>query len=292
VNKMKKNIIMVTIAVSILLSTFSGAFMQSACAANHSATSGDELKIVVLSTDKDVYSAQEEMDILLSVYSPEHIKDALIKVSGVKSKKGVYFVSYSSKIDLFPGLNHITFTKKLPECSSCAGIDQGTYCIEASVSCDDKIVNTTHSIAITAKPNQIIPVNIVVEETKQLTDTEDDIIVLDVRTKEEFDSGHIKGALSIPLPELSNRTGELNMSNKIVVYSANGNNSTVACNILIKNGSTRVYKVSGGINAWNESGYPIVTPEMSHPEIPGFEAIFALGALVIVAYCLWRKNVW
>ena len=47
------------------------------------------------------------------MYSPESISNALIKVSGVKSKKGVYFVSYSSEHNLTAGENNVTFTKKI-----------------------------------------------------------------------------------------------------------------------------------------------------------------------------------
>lgn len=161
-----------------------------------SADAGNAIKIVSLSTDKDIYHSNEEMGIVLSVYSPENISDVLIKVSGVKSKKGVYYVSYSSKQNLIAGENNIAFNKTLPSCPKCAGISQGTYVIDASVTYDDEVVTATHSIAITSKSDQIIAVDIGVEEAKRLIDSEsDDFIVLDVRNTTEYcceEEGEIK----------------------------------------------------------------------------------------------------
>jgi rhodanese-related sulfurtransferase len=125
----------------------------------------------------------------------------------------------------------------------------------------------------------------VVEEAKRMSESEN-LTLLDVRTAEEYNAAHINGALLIPFSELSNRTEELNKSSKIVVYSDNSSNSTRACEILIEKGFERVYTVLGGINAWNESGYPLVAT--ATPKLPGLEAVLALGALLIVAYRLRR----
>ncbi|MDI6885500.1 MAG: rhodanese-like domain-containing protein [archaeon] len=281
---MKKELFVLTVVV--LLSAFAGAGMQTACASTPSASAHNGIKIVSFSTDKDVYSANEAMTVFLSVYSPEEISNVLIRALGVTSNKGVDYVNFVSETDLIAGENKITFTKRLPSCSRCAGIDQGTYFINLSVAYDDEVVEATHSIAITSQPNQTISVDIVVEEARRMSDSEE-LILLDVRTKEEFDSAHIEGALLIPILELNNRTEELNKSNKIVVYSENGSNSTTACELLIEKGFERVYNVLGGLNAWNESGYPLVPT--TTPEQPGFEAVLALVALLVVAYRVRRK---
>ncbi len=296
---MKTKQFAIVVTTIVLVSAFAGVGIQNAFASTPSGDNG--IKIVTFSTDKDVYSAKEEMAVFLSIYSPEYISNVSIKVSGVKSTKGVYYVSYSSKQNLTAGENNITFTKKLPSCSKCAGISQGTYVIDASVTYDDEVVAATHSIAITSEPDQIISVDIDFEEAKRLIDSEsEDLILLDVRTEEEYDSAHIEGAVLIPLSELSNRTEELNTSTKIVVYSANGSNSTIACDILIKNGSERVCNVLGGINAWNESGYAVISTAQSNSdspgsnatsilEEPGFEAALAIAALLVVAYRIKRR---
>jgi len=285
---MKKELLVLTVAV--LLLAFAGTSMQIACASIPSASANNGIKIVSFSTDKDIYSANEEMTVFLSVYSPENLSVS-IKVLGVKSTKGVNYVSYEGKQNLTAGENNITFTKTLPSCSRCAGITQGTYFIDASVAYDDKVVTATHSIAITSNSDQKIAINIGAEETKRLIDSKtEDLIVVDVRTKEEYDSGHIKGAILIPVLELSNRTGELNTSKKIVVYSEDGSNSTIASGILIEKGFERVYNVLGGLNAWNESGYAVVPTKTSILGEPGFEAVLAIAALLIGTYWIKRSK--
>ncbi|HUV02376.1 MAG TPA: rhodanese-like domain-containing protein [Desulfobacteria bacterium] len=278
----------VVVTMLVLVSAFAGLGIQNACASGDSGDSG--IEIVAFSSDKDLYSANEEMTVFLSVYSPENVSNTLIKVSGVKSTKGVVYVAYSSPLNLTVGENNVTFTKKLPSCSRCAGISQGTYVIDASVTYGDEVVTAKHSIAITSTPDQTISVNIAVDEVNRLIASEsDDIIVVDIRTKDEYDAGHIEGALSVPISELSNRTEEFNTSTKIVVYSANGSNSTIVCDILIKNGSARVYNVVGGLDAWNESGYTAVPTTTSNPMAPGFEAVLALVAVLFVAYRVRRR---
>jgi len=278
----------VVVTMLVLVSAFAGLGIQNACASDASGDSG--IEIVAFSTDKDVYSAKEEMTVFLSVYSPENVSNTLIKVSGVKSTKGVVYVSYSSPLNLTVGENNVTFTKTLPSCSKCAGISQGTYVIDASVTYDDEVVTATHSIAITSTPDQTISVNIAVDEVNRLIESEsDDIIVVDIRTQEEYDAGHIESAVSIPISELSNRTDKLNMSKKIVVYSVNGSNSTLACDLLIKNGSERVYNVVGGLTAWNESGYTAVPTTTSNPMAPGFDVALVIAALLAVAYRVRRR---
>ncbi|BFG70969.1 rhodanese-like domain-containing protein [Sediminibacterium sp. KACHI17] len=72
-------------------------------------------------------------------------------------------------------------------------------------------------------------------------------LILDVRTKAEFDSGHIKGSLNIPLDELPKKLGELHQKHKpIIVVCRSGNRSSIAKSIL-KSDGIEVY--NGG--AWN-----------------------------------------
>ncbi|RCV63906.1 Rhodanese-related sulfurtransferase [Methanophagales archaeon] len=274
---------MAVVAVIVLL--FSFACLQVAFATQPAAE--DEIKIVALSTDKDVYQEKEEMDIFLSVYAPEEISDVVIGISGVKSKKGVYFVSLSNKTDLKAGDNEMTFTKKLPSCSRCAGIDLGTYTLNASIVHDDVVVNAIHSIVLTS-PGKKAYVNVTIDEVKRRIET-DELMLLDLRTKEEYDSAHIAGALIIPFPELRNASEELNKNKKIMLYCENGSNSTIASKILIENGFDKVYNVLDGISAWNESGYALVSGTTT--DQPGFEVALALASLLAVAFWIRRRRV-
>ena len=89
-----------------------------------------------------------------------------------------------------------------------------------------------------------------------------DIIILDVRTTSEFNTGYINGAILIPVSQLTQRLGELDTDKKILVYCASGGRSTTASNILVTNGfnSELVYNLQGGITAWKNADLPIVMP--------------------------------
>lgn len=93
--------------------------------------------------------------------------------------------------------------------------------------------------------------NITAEEAKKLMDTEKDYVILDVRTREEYEAGHIPGAMLIPNEEIEQRA-EAELTNKdqlILVYCRSGNRSKQASEVLEKLGYTRIREF-GGINDW------------------------------------------
>lgn len=83
-----------------------------------------------------------------------------------------------------------------------------------------------------------------------------DHILLDVRTAEEFNSGHIAGAQNIALQSLPNQLDQLPQDQPIVVYCRSGNRSAQAARLLIEAGYTQVYDL-GGILDWTAQGYPL-----------------------------------
>jgi rhodanese-related sulfurtransferase len=98
-----------------------------------------------------------------------------------------------------------------------------------------------------------------VGEARDLIAEKVDIVILDVRTTPEFDSGHLEGAINIPVEELSQRLSELNQKDELLVYCRTGNRSTTAVRILRENGYDRIYHMDGGITAWNAAGFPTVS---------------------------------
>ncbi len=80
------------------------------------------------------------------------------------------------------------------------------------------------------------------------------VLLLDVRTKEEFSEEHIKNALNIPVQELEKRLDELKKYKnfEIIVYCRSGARSRRASEILVKNGFKFVYNLSGGIIEWKK----------------------------------------
>lgn len=85
-------------------------------------------------------------------------------------------------------------------------------------------------------------------------------MVLDVREHSEFNQGHIASARHIPLGQLrdSVRTLDKFREQPIVVNCRSGRRSASACALLRKEGFTRVYNLSGGIQAWQRSNMPVV----------------------------------
>ncbi|NDJ61059.1 MAG: rhodanese-like domain-containing protein [Chloroflexi bacterium] len=82
-------------------------------------------------------------------------------------------------------------------------------------------------------------------------------VLIDVRTPEEFASGHIPGAINIPVEELAGRLDEVPNDTAIVVYCRSGNRSTQAANILAQADYGAVSNL-GGIITWANAGLPVV----------------------------------
>lgn len=95
------------------------------------------------------------------------------------------------------------------------------------------------------------------EEAKKMMDEDSSIIILDVRTPEEFELGHIQGAVNISHTEIKEiiETAIPDKSKTILVYCRSGNRSAIASNDLIELGYLNIYDF-GGINDWK---YDIVT---------------------------------
>lgn len=94
-------------------------------------------------------------------------------------------------------------------------------------------------------------------EAKEYMDSEENYIILDVRTQEEYDAGYIPGAILIPDYEITERAEkELpDKDQRILVYCRSGNRSKKASAALIEMGYTNIIEF-GGINDWP---YEIVT---------------------------------
>jgi rhodanese-related sulfurtransferase len=97
-----------------------------------------------------------------------------------------------------------------------------------------------------------------VEQAKTLIESRPSLIILDVRTQEEYENGHIEKAILIPVSELENRMDELSKDNELLVYCRTGNRSSNAVRILRANGFMRVFHMKDGITAWIQAGYSTV----------------------------------
>lgn len=94
-------------------------------------------------------------------------------------------------------------------------------------------------------------VNITAEEAKQIMDSEEGYIILDVRTQEEYDQGHIPGAIVISHEEIAEKAEEVltDKDQLILVYCRSGRRSKIAAEALVELGYTNI-KEFGGIIDW------------------------------------------
>jgi len=95
--------------------------------------------------------------------------------------------------------------------------------------------------------------------TKQLTQArQDGAIVIDVRDDDEYATGHVAGAVSLPLSELEARMQELPMDQTLYLICQGGGRSGKAADLLSKGGFD-AHSVSGGTSAWVEAGGEVTT---------------------------------
>ena len=94
-------------------------------------------------------------------------------------------------------------------------------------------------------------VTITAEAAKHIMDTEEGIVILDVRTPEEYEEGHIPGAILLPNTDISSGAGDVltDKNQLILVYCRSGQRSKIAAEELASMGYSNI-KEFGGILDW------------------------------------------
>lgn len=90
----------------------------------------------------------------------------------------------------------------------------------------------------------------------------DDLVVLDVRTPQEFSEAHLEDAVMLDFYEadFGARLGELDRDVPYLLYCRSGNRSGQTAIIMEELGFSDVTEIEGGIDAWTQSGLPVVVP--------------------------------
>ena len=98
---------------------------------------------------------------------------------------------------------------------------------------------------------EAVYMNITAEEAKQIMDSQEGYLILDVRTQEEFNQGHIPGAILIPDTEIEGKAEEIltDKDQLILVYCRSGRRSKLASEALVKLGYTNIREF-GSIIQW------------------------------------------
>ena len=105
--------------------------------------------------------------------------------------------------------------------------------------------------ACAQEEQEAVYMNITAEEAKKLMDTETGYVILDVRERDEYDTGHIPGAILIPYTQITEKAEKVleEKDQLILVYCRSGRRSKIAAEALVELGYTNI-KEFGGILDW------------------------------------------
>jgi rhodanese-related sulfurtransferase len=107
------------------------------------------------------------------------------------------------------------------------------------------------------------------QDLKKKIDSKEKFLLIDVRTKEEFNTGHIAGAVNIPVAEIDNVIGKLSLvRDREIITMCDGkgcNRSDQATERLIGLGFANVTSYHDGITAWQLAGYDVTTEQSLDP---------------------------
>ncbi len=143
-----------------------------------------------------------------------------------------------------------------------------------------------------SKPvNATIPVD---EFEKKLL--EKDVQLIDVRTPEEFNQGHLKGALNYDINSsgFQDQLSRLSRDKVVLVYCLSGGRSASAAGLLAAKGFTEIYNMQGGIMKWNAAKKPLdsgtASPAPGGLSVKEFNKLLESDKLVLIDYhAKWCK---
>ena len=95
------------------------------------------------------------------------------------------------------------------------------------------------------------------DEAKRLIETRGDLLVVDVRSPEEFRTGSLPGARLIPFWDFAKGRFELPKDKPILLVCAVGGRSLACGQLLVSKGYREVYNLKGGLDAWVEQRVPL-----------------------------------
>ena len=141
------------------------------------------------------------------------------------------------------GNGFVTIGFKSKKCKACGGTG-------ISVQQNNVVPAAPDSVAAVEAP---VCDDVSMGDLKRVLGERKGFLLPDVREPGEFSSGHIKGAVNVPVGQVSSRMGSVcaDKTREIYVYCQGGRRSKVAAQTLAGMGYKKVHNVLGGVNAWN-----------------------------------------
>jgi phage shock protein E len=114
-------------------------------------------------------------------------------------------------------------------------------------------------ISLFADPAPAAPKNVTINEAEKLIKEDPKVVVLDVRTAEEFKAGHIAGAKNLDFngDGFEKQIAALDKSKTYLVHCAAGGRSAQACKLIEQAKLPGVYHMNEGFKAWEKAGKPV-----------------------------------
>lgn len=97
------------------------------------------------------------------------------------------------------------------------------------------------------------------KEVNTMLQKDKKLIVLDVRTAEEYQEGHIKWAVNIDIrqPDALSKIDKMDHNAKYIVHCRTNHRSKTAVDHMVQNGFKNVYQMMDGITGWNQNNLPV-----------------------------------
>lgn len=138
-----------------------------------------------------------------------------------------------------------------------AGLAVGLALSGCSSQADDSGTSGSDSVAVESPaPGEV---SLLSAEQFDAASSQEGVVLLDVRTPEEFAEGHIEGATNIDFysPTFGNDILALDAGQEYAVYCRSGNRSATTTAFMSENGFDSIYELQGGIVAWESAGLPV-----------------------------------
>lgn len=99
--------------------------------------------------------------------------------------------------------------------------------------------------------------NITSTQARDLLARDKKVVLVDVRTPDEYRVARLRGSVLIPLAELPRRLQEIPRDRPLLIYCSVGARSSSAADLLVSRGYHEVYQMSDGLVGWYRNGFPI-----------------------------------
>jgi rhodanese-related sulfurtransferase len=154
-------------------------------------------------------------------------------------------------------------TRTAPGCFATAALVSAVLlsgCDGKDVAISSEPVSPQPVVSAESSPAGAIVRHVEAEAAEKLLSGDTNIVVLDVRTPEEFSAGHLPGAINVDFrsPEFASGLDKLNRETTYLVHCASGRRSTAALEILRQRNFASIVHLDGGLNAWKAAQKPVV----------------------------------